>query len=81
MSSDSCLPDAAIVDMGRMGGRRCGGRTGSAPTAAAADGAPSPFGSRSAEAAFSIVPHTSQMEDRGLFSKVQAGHLQSIMTR
>ena len=68
MSSDSCLPDAAIVDMGRMGGRRCGGRKGSAP-------APSPLGSRSAETALSIVPHTSQIEARGLFSKVQAGHL------
>ena len=74
MSSDSCLPDAAIVDIGRMGGRRCGGRRGSAPAEAAA----SPFGSRSAEAAFSMVPHTSQMEDRGLFSKVHAGHLQRM---
>ena len=72
MSSDSCLPDAAIVDVGRMGGRRCGGRKGSAPKAAEA---PSPLGSRSAETAFSMVPHTSQMDDLGLFSKVHAGHL------
>ena len=67
MSSDSCLPDAASVDEGRRGGRRCGGR----------NGAPSPpFGIRSAETALSIVPHTSQIDDRALFSKVQAGHLQ-----